>query len=124
LELFGVPGNVTQAVSFVPNLLIKPGATLLTCVEDVIEELPTPVPAALTKLEQPEAEQRNLLAQSLTGNGQKIYALLSSDEPRPIDDILETTGLNSSDVLATPFDLETKGFVRQLPGKQFSKIVL
>ena len=51
--------------------------------------------AALTKLEQPEAEQRNLLvAQSLTGSGQKIYALLSSDEPRPIDDIVETTGLN------------------------------
>jgi predicted Rossmann fold nucleotide-binding protein DprA/Smf involved in DNA uptake len=91
----------------------------------VIEELPTPARAALTKLEQPEAEQGNLLvAQSLTGSGQKIYALLSSDEPRPIDDIVETIGLNSSDVLATLFDLETKGFVWQLPGKQFSKILL
>ena len=124
-EVFGVPGNVTQAVSFAPNLLIKQGAKLVTCAEDVIEELPTPVRAALTQLEQPEAEQRNLLvAQSLTGSGQKIYALLSSDEPRPIDDIVERTGLNSSDVLATLFDLEMKGFVRQLPGKQFSKILL
>jgi DNA processing protein len=60
-EVFGVPGNVTQAVSFAPNLLIKQGAKLVTCVEDVIEELPTPVRAALTKLEQPEAQQRNLL---------------------------------------------------------------
>ena len=124
-EVFGVPGNVTQAVSFAPNLLIKQGAKLVTCAEDVIEELPTPVRAAFTKLEQPEAEQRNLLvAQSLTGSGQKIYALLSSDEPRPIDDIVKATGLNSSDVLATLFDLEMKGFVRQLPGKQFSKILL
>jgi DNA processing protein len=124
-EVFGVPGNVTQAVSFAPNLLIKQGAKLMTCAEDVIEELPTPIRAALTKLEQPEAEQRNLLvAESLTGSGQKIYALLSSDEPRPIDDIVERTGLNSSDVLATLFDLEMKGFVRQLPGKQFSKILL
>ena len=124
-EVFGVPGNVTQAVSFAPNLLIKQGAKLVTCAEDVIEELPTPVRAALTQLEQPEAEQRNLLvAASLTGSGQKIYALLSSDEPRPIDDIVERTGLNSSDVLATLFDLEMKGFVRQLPGKQFSKILL
>jgi len=97
----------------------------VTCAQDVIEELPTPVRAAFTKLEQPEAEQRNLLvAQSLTGSGQKIYALLSSDEPRPIDDIVKATGLNSSDVLATLFDLEMKGFVRQLPGKQFSKILL
>lgn len=124
-EVFGVPGNVTQAVSFAPNLLIKQGAKLVTCAEDVIEELPTPVRAALTSPEQPEAQQRNLLvAASLTGSGQKIYALLSSDEPRPIDEIVERTGLHSSDVLATLFDLEMKGFVRQLPGKQFSKILL
>jgi predicted Rossmann fold nucleotide-binding protein DprA/Smf involved in DNA uptake len=56
-------------VSFAPNLLIKQGAKLVTCVEDVIEDLPTPVRATLTKLEQPEAEQRNLLmAQSLRGS--------------------------------------------------------
>jgi predicted Rossmann fold nucleotide-binding protein DprA/Smf involved in DNA uptake len=64
------------------------------------------------------------VAASLTGSGQKIYALLSSDDPRPIDDSVERTGLNSSDVLATLFDLEMKGFVRQLPGKQFSKRML
>jgi DNA processing protein len=97
----------------------------VTCAEDVIEELPTPVRAALTQLEQPEAEQRNLLvAASLTGSRQKIYAQLSSNDPLSIDDIVERTGLNSSDVLATLFDLEMKGFVRQLPGKQFSKIML
>ena len=91
-KVFGVPGNVTQAVSFAPNLVIKQGAKLVTCAEDVIEQLPTPVRAALTQLEQPEAEQRNLLvAASLTGSGQKIYALLSSDDPRPIDDIVERT---------------------------------
>jgi predicted Rossmann fold nucleotide-binding protein DprA/Smf involved in DNA uptake len=61
-----LPGNVTQAVSFAPNLFIKQGTKLVTCAQDVIEELPTPGHAALTKLEQPEAEQRNLLvAQSL-----------------------------------------------------------
>jgi DNA processing protein len=81
--------------------------------------------AALTKAEQPETQQRNLLvAASLTDSGQKIYATLSSDKPRPIDDIAENTGLNSSDVLATLFDLEMKGFVRQLPGKLFSKVLL
>jgi len=65
-----------------------------------------------------------LVAASLTGSGQKIYALLSSDDPRLIDYIVERTGRNSFDLLATLFDLEMKGFVRQLPGKQFSKIML
>jgi predicted ArsR family transcriptional regulator len=69
-------------------------------------------------LEQPEALMRNqLITGSLAGSGQKIYALLSSDDPLPIDDIVEWTGLNSSGVLATLLDLDRKGFVRQLPGK-------
>lgn len=41
-EVFGGPGNVTQPVSFAPNQLIKQGAKLATCAEDVIEELPRP----------------------------------------------------------------------------------
>jgi predicted Rossmann fold nucleotide-binding protein DprA/Smf involved in DNA uptake len=83
-------------VNFAPNLLIKHGAKLVTCAEDVIEELPKPVRAELTQLEQPEAERRNpLVAASLTGSGQKIYALLSSGVARPIDDTVERTGPNS-----------------------------
>jgi len=124
-EVFGVPGNVTQPVSFAPNLLIKQGAKLVTNAEDVIEELPTPVRAALVQAEQPEAEQRNLvLAASLNGPEKKLYELLSAEEPRHIDGIVERSGLNSSLVLATLFDLEMKGIIRQLPGKQFSKVLL
>jgi DNA processing protein len=124
-EVFGVPGNVTQPVSFAPNLLIKQGAKLVAGAEDVIEELPTPVRAALVQAEQPEAEQRNLLlAASLNTSEKKLYELLSAEEPRQIDDIVERFGLNSSEVLATLFDLEMKGIIRQLPGKQFSKVLL
>jgi DNA processing protein len=124
-EVFGVPGNVTQPVSFAPNLLIKQGAKLVTCAEDVIEELPTPVRAALVQAEQPEAEQRSLLAAaSLNSSEKKLYELLTAEESVPIDDIVERSGLNSSDVLATLFNLEMKGIIRQLPGKQFSKVLL
>jgi DNA processing protein len=58
-EVFGAPGNVT--LSFAPNLLIKQGAKLVTNAEDVIEELPTPIRAALVQIEAVESEQRNLL---------------------------------------------------------------
>jgi DNA processing protein len=124
-EVFGVPGNVTQEVSFAPNLLIKQGAKLVTNAEDVIEELPTPVRAALVKAEAVEAEQRNLLlVDGLSDVQRKLYELLSAEESRHIDDIVDTSGLNSSEVLATLFDLEMKGIVRQLPGKQFTKVLL
>src|SRR5437762_2705297 len=124
-EVFGVPGNVTQPVSFAPNQLIKQGAKLVTSAEDVIEELPTPVRAALTQAMQPETGQANLLvAASLNPSEKKLYELLNSDEAQPIDDIVERSGLNSSEVLATLFNLEMKGIVRQSPGKLFSKILL
>ena len=124
-EVFGVPGNVTQAVSFAPNLLIKQGAKLVTNAEDVIEELPTPVRAALVQAMQPEPGQENLLvAASLNESERKIYELLSADELMHVDTIVDRSGLNSSEVLATLFELEMKGIVRQMPGKQFSKVLL
>jgi predicted Rossmann fold nucleotide-binding protein DprA/Smf involved in DNA uptake len=64
-----------------------------------------------------------LVAALLAGSGQKSYALLSSAESRLIDDIVENSGLNSSDVLATLFDLEMTGFLQQLAGKLFSKVL-
>jgi DNA processing protein len=92
-EVFGVRGNVTQPVSFAPNQLIKQGTKLVTCVEDVIEELPRPIRAALVK-----AEQRNLLAAAALNDAErKLYDLLSAEEPVHIDDIVERSGLNSSE---------------------------
>jgi DNA processing protein len=124
-EVFGVPGNVTQQMSFAPNQLIKQGAKLVTSAEDVIEELPTPIRAALVQAEAMESEQRNLLAgDGLNPIEKRLYELLSTEEPRHIDELVETSGLNSSEVLATLFDLEMKGIIRQLPGKQFAKILL
>lgn len=124
-EVFGVPGNVTQTVSYAPNLLIKQGAKLVVNAEDVIEELPTPVRAVLVQAERQDSEQRNLLAaSSLRASEKKVYELLHIEELRHIDELVENSGLNSSEVLATLFDLEMKNLVRQLPGKQFSKVML
>jgi predicted Rossmann fold nucleotide-binding protein DprA/Smf involved in DNA uptake len=65
-----------------------------------------------------------LAAAALNGSEKKLYELLGAEEPARIDDIVERSGLNSSEVLATLFDLEKKGIIRQLPGKQFSKVLL
>jgi DNA processing protein len=73
---------------------------------------------------QPEFGQRDLVAASLHGSEKKLYELLSADEPRHMDDVVERSGLNSSELLATLFNLEMKGIIRQLPGKEFSKSLL
>lgn len=124
-EVYGVPGNATQPLSFGPNQLIKQGAKLVTGWEDVVEELPTPVRAELIPVESTSAEDRALLIfESLAPGEKPLYELLSVDESRHIDELVEISGLSSSEVLAALFDLEMKGVIRQLPGKQFLKVLL
>jgi DNA processing protein len=124
-EVYGVPGNATQPTSFAPNQLIKQGAKLVTNWEDVVEELPTEVRAELFAVEQPTAEERaSLFEQALSPIEKKLYDLLSTDAPRHVDELVERSELNSSVVLAALFELEMKGIVRQMPGKQFVKVLL
>ncbi len=124
-EVYGVPGNATQPASFGPNQLIKQGAKLVTSWEDVVEELPTPVRAELLPVETATSEERAMLVQqNLAPTERPLYELLSVDQSRHIDELVELSGLSSSEVLAALFDLELRGVVRQLPGKQFLKVLL
>jgi DNA processing protein len=124
-EVYGVPGNVTQSTSFGPSLLIKQGAKLVMGWEDVVEELPTSIRAELLPVESMSTEERALLAEKgLTPSERTLFGLLSPDQPRHIDEVVELSGLTSSEVLAVLFDLEMRGRIRQLPGKQFLKVLL
>jgi len=64
------------------------------------------------------------VTESLFGPQQTLYGLLGVDEARHIDDLVENSGLSSSETLAALFDLEMKGYIRQLPGKQFIRVML
>lgn len=123
--MYGVPGKATHPPSFGWNQLIKQGAKLVTSWEDVIEELPAPVRSELLPVEAANSEERAALAQqSLTPAERTLYELLTEDESRHIDDLVEISGLTSSEALAALFDLELKGVVRPLSGKQFLKVLL
>jgi len=124
-EVFGVPGNVTQPTSFAPNQLVKQGAKLVSSWEDVVEELPTEVRAELFPVETTTAEERaSLFEQALTPVQKKLFDLLGTDEPRHVDELVEKSELSSPAVLAALFELEMQGIVRQMPGKQFVKVLL
>lgn len=69
-------------------------------------------------------ERAALIEGGLAPAERPLYGLLGVDEARHVDDLVENSGLTSSEVLAALFDLELKGMVRQLPGKQFLKVLL
>jgi DNA processing protein len=124
-EVYGVPGNVTADVSFAPNQLIKQGAKLVTSWEDVIEELPTEVRTQLFPIETiTQAERASLFSEALSPLQKTVFALLSVDETVHVDELVEKSELTSSEVLAALCEMEMKNIVRQMPGKQFVKVLL
>jgi len=124
-EVYGVPGNVTEPVSFAPNQLIKQGAKLVSGWEDVVEELPTEIRAELFPVEATTQEERaSLFEQNLSPIEKRLFDLIRIEEPIHVDALVETTGLSSSETLAALCEMEMRGIVRQMPGKQFVRVLL
>ena len=123
-QVYGLPGNITNPKSWAPNNFIKQGAKLVTDWEDVVEELPTPVRneilARLAAAAPAGPQQAGLpLTENLSEIERAIFGILKVDEAFHVDQLVESSELSSSDVLAALFDLEMKGLIRQLPGKYF-----
>jgi DNA processing protein len=124
-EVYGVPGNVTEPMSFAPNELIKQGAKLVTGWQDVVEELPTEVRAELFPVEATTQEERaSLFEGSLSPTEKRLFELIRIEEPIHVDELVETTGLSSSEALAALCEMEMRGIIRQMPGKQFVRVLM
>ena len=125
-DVYAVPGNVTNKNSWGPNTLIKQGAKLVATWEDVWEELPTDIQAALSSMqnESLEPETASLFPDEVASpHEKKILKLLKADESTHIDQLVELleNEISSSEIFAALFELELNGKIRQLPGKNFVK---
>lgn len=126
-EVYAVPGNVTNKLSWGPNTLIKQGAKLVATWDDVWEELPSEVRLRLEAEESSASEAPSTASlfdgAALSPHEKKIYALLRKDEMTQIDDLIEQLGnaMSSSELFAALFELEINGKIRQYPGKNYAR---
>ena len=128
-DLYAVPGNVSSKQSWTPNTLIKQGAKLVATWEDIWEDLPSQVRLQLD--DQFGCESGSNLAASLLPDlvlrPQEIMVLevLRQDASLQIDEILDVleTQLTSSEVFTALFELEMAGRIRQLPGKNYVRVM-
>lgn len=113
-EVFAVPGDVTRPESHGCHALIKDGARLAECAEDVVEGLGIALSAV------PERAPMPVVTDLPTGEQALLEAL--SYEPRHVDEVVSRAGLAAAQVSAGLMMLEMKGLVRRLPGSTFVRL--
>lgn len=116
-QVFAVPGRIDSPRSQGCHDLIKKGAKLCESTEDILSEFEYLFPAEA--LGKKQADSSGPTPQNLSEHEQKILPLLSVDEERSIDELIQASDLPSAAVSVALLSLEMKRLIRQRPGKLF-----
>jgi DNA processing protein len=114
-EVMAVPGPISTQSNRGSNRLIKQGAHLVDCLDDIL--LATRITAHLsapTLFDVPVAAHS-----SMTPREAAVYALVAQG-PRHLDEITQALELTAGEVSAMVLGLELKGMLIQLPGSYYS----
>lgn len=113
-ELFAVPGRIYSERSKGTNLLLQRSQAHLTLTpSDMLQTL------GLQRTSSSDAAKEEVMPE-MSGVERGIYKELDGD-PVHIEALSAKTGLSVQDLLVILLDLEFKGLVRQLAGKQFMR---
>lgn len=115
-EVFAVPGRIDSPLSFGAHLLIREGATLVRGVEDVLEQI-APALRARVLATGAGAMVAGGAAQDADSANERILELLAGGAVS-VDQLIRSSGRTAPEILASVLDLELRGAVRQLPGRQ------
>ncbi|OPX86201.1 MAG: hypothetical protein A4E53_03111 [Pelotomaculum sp. PtaB.Bin104] len=112
-DVMAVPGNIVNPLSRGPHRLIKQGARLVEGAGDILDEL------GLEKLF-PANQPGDVGSIKMSAEEEAIYRLVTLD-PVALDELIAKSGLSPQKVMAALMYLEIKGFVRQMPGKFYTR---
>jgi len=114
-DIFAIPGSIHAPQSRGCHALIKQGAKLVECAQDILEEL------------RPQAAPHVSVAQADDHCGQKPEhaALLQAlgHEPATLDQLISRCGLAADAVLAMLTELNLEGAVTNLPGGRYQRLI-
>ncbi len=119
-EVFAIPGSIHSPQSKGCHALIRQGAKLVECAQDILEELPAPPdgldafdPARTPAAAVPAPEAAPCPVQQALGY-----------EPSSLDQLLQRSGWDVAALQARLLELELDGRVQRLPGGMFQRRVL
>ncbi|MEE3349027.1 MAG: DNA-processing protein DprA [Candidatus Gastranaerophilaceae bacterium] len=110
-ELMCIPGLITNPNTEGIYKLLKNGATLVTCAQDILEAL---------NWEIKPAEQLKIDLSDLSEDEQKVVDAIEIEE-KGFDEIINLTKINTDDLLMILTTLELKGIIKQTAGDRYKK---
>ena len=125
-EVMAVPGKIDSPLSRGANQLIKQGAKLVDCIEDIIESLGYVgdkirghvIQKADLLTAKAEMPLFDIVRLNLSASERSVYECLHS-EPVHIEQVIADSQLPAGSVSASIVSLRLKGMVKQLPGSMF-----
>ena len=108
--MFAIPGSIHSPLSKGCHALIKQGAKLVECAQDILEELGTAHPVAVTAARSTEDD-----------GGQALLEVMGYD-PVGLDTLCHRSGLPPEALSALLLQLELGGAVATLPGGRYQRL--
>ena len=114
-ELMCIPGQITNPNTEGVHKLLKEGAGIVTCAEDVLNLLNW-------RQERNTGNLKNDFKIELLDNERQIYEILNL-EAKQFDEILNESKINVNELMVLLTTMELKGIIKQLPGQKFIKVI-
>jgi len=110
---------VSSTTSSGTNDLIKQGAKLVTEPQEILSELKDNLfLGGYEHAQGPQEKLKGICSPRFNPDELSVIEKLS-DEPKYVDHISQETGLTISEIMSILVQLELKGVIKQLPGKNF-----
>lgn len=114
-DVMAVPGKISSKLSEGTNDLIKQGAAVVTCCEDILNNL------GIFK-DIIEERKDNINVDLLAPEEKLVYSIINF-EPVSFDEIVFKSSSKASVVTYLLTMLELKGLVQKLPGQRFIRVI-
>jgi DNA processing protein len=126
-EVLAVPGPIDSPLSQGPHRLLRQGATLVTCAQDIVTtlgqvgtQLQNHVEQSLQQSRSTDTDTRRTCIQNLSPEEQLVITALA-DAALHTDQLVSRTNLPAGRITALLVGLQLKGLVRGAPGNLFTR---
>lgn len=116
-EVFAVPGSLHSPLSVGPHRLLKQGARLVTCAQDILEELRGQLPLPFV-----QTRPREVSLPPLEGQSLRVWQALG-EGGRSLEQLSEGLEEELGELFELLVGLELGGWIQQKPGGRYERCV-